>query len=161
MTEEERQKTDEKDAALEDGTTKSTASSTAQEEKPPMSAEPSLGKIFAMSMPEMPMLIFAFLLMTGAEAVNLIVPLILANAYDTLVDISIPDDERMDDINFYMSRALMVYAAGTVAGYLRASILGVIGERMVARLRYKLYEAILKQEIGFFDEHKVRMSLYV
>ena len=39
-----------------------------------------------------------------------------------------------------------------MAGFARHAILGVIGERLVARLRNQLYGAILKQEIAFFDK---------
>lgn len=129
-------------------------SSSKENDGPPVSSTSSLTKIFLMAKPELHMLVVAFVLMVGAEATGLIVPLILANAYDTLVDEDIPDEERMQDINYYMTVVILVFAAGIVAGWLRASILGVIGERMVARLRYQLYGSILKQEIGFFDEHK-------
>jgi ABC-type multidrug transport system fused ATPase/permease subunit len=100
------------------------------------------------------MLCVAFFCMMAAESTGLIIPLIIANAYDLLLDDSISDDERMSEINYYMAITLIIYAAGTVAGFFRAAIFGVIGERMVARLRYQLYEAILKQEIAFFDQHK-------
>jgi ATP-binding cassette subfamily B protein len=142
---------------VEESTDKSvlTSSGSSQAENAtPMSSDPSLGKIFYMAQPEYPMLVLAFIMMIGSEATSLVVPLILANAYDTLVDEDILDDEKMVDINYYMARALIVFFGGILAGLARASILGVIGERMVARLRYQLYGAILKQEIGFFDEHK-------
>jgi ATP-binding cassette subfamily B (MDR/TAP) protein 10 len=122
--------------------------------KEPETQPPSLSKLFRMARPELPMLAVALLLMILAESTGLVIPLIIANAYDALVDENIEDDERMNEINGYMTIALTVYAAGTVAGFLRAAILGVIGERMVARMRYQLYASILRQEIGFFDEHK-------
>ena len=118
----------------------------------PESQTPSLGKIFSMARPEYPMLILALVLMVAAEATGQIIPLIIANAYDVLMDESI--DDRMSEINDYMTVALTVYASGLVAGFFRAMMLGVIGERMVARLRCQLYASILSQEIAFFDEHK-------
>jgi ABC-type multidrug transport system fused ATPase/permease subunit len=101
------------------------------------------------------MLVVFSILMIGSEATNLIIPLIVANAYDLLVDPNKTDeDERMSEINHYMTIAIGISIAGILAGFLRATIQGVIGERVVARLRCSLYAQILKQEIAFFDEHK-------
>eukprot|EP00980_Cylindrotheca_fusiformis_P002510 scaffold586_cov68-Cylindrotheca_fusiformis.AAC.19 len=117
--------------------------------------KPSLGKLFALAKPEIPMLLVSLVFMIGSEATNLVTPLIVANAYDLLVDTSVPnDDKRMSDINDYMSTAIGVAIGGILTGFLRASIQGMVGERVVARLRCKLYAQILNQEIAFFDEHK-------
>merc|ERR1712174_25440 len=43
---------------------------------------------------------------------------------------------------------------GSVLGFVNGIILQILGERLVARLRVRLYESVLTQEIGFFDEHK-------
>jgi ATP-binding cassette subfamily B protein len=120
----------------------------------PEAQAPSLRKLFGMAQPELPVLVVALILMIAAESTGLIIPLIIANAYDVLVDVDIPDYERMNEINRYMAVALIVYGVGTLAGFCRAALLGVIGERMVARMRCQLYASILHQEIGFFDEHK-------
>eukprot|EP00956_Cyclotella_meneghiniana_P005959 scaffold7776_cov65-Cyclotella_meneghiniana.AAC.7 len=101
------------------------------------------------------MIFVSFLLVVGSEAANLLTPLIVANAYDVLVDPTITDEEeRMSQINYYMIIAIVVTVAGIIAGFLRVTIQGVVGERVVARLRCRLYSQILKQEIAFFDEHK-------
>ena len=131
-----------------------TAPTKENDDKAPPSAPPSLSKLLTMVNKEMPMLFLAVLLMIGAESTNLITPLIIANAYDALVNPLLDDDERMDDINRNMIMAIVIVCGGFVAGLLRACILGIIGERLVARLRLKLYEAILSQDINFFDEHK-------
>jgi ABC-type multidrug transport system fused ATPase/permease subunit len=121
---------------------------------PPESSPPSIKKLFQMSGPEMPMLVVAMVLMFVSETTSLVLPLIMANAYDVLVDESLNSGQRMSEINRYMVLTLIIYAAGLVAQYFRAAILGVIGERMVARMRYQLFGSILRQEIAFFDEHK-------
>jgi ATP-binding cassette subfamily B protein len=119
------------------------------------SSKPSFGKLFLLAKPEIPMLIFSGILMVGSEAVNLITPLIVADAYDTLVDPNVlSDDARMSEINRIMIIAIIVTIAGILGGFIRATIQGVIGERVVARLRCQLYAHILRQEIAFFDEHK-------
>jgi ATP-binding cassette subfamily B protein len=107
-----------------------------------------------MARPEMGMLVLSFCLMIGSEATNMITPLVVANAYDILVDPSVPDDERMPQINHWMVIAIVVTLAGILTGFLRVTIQGVIGERIVARLRCQLYAKILAQEIAFFDSTK-------
>lgn len=85
----------------------------------------------------------------------MVTPLVVANAYDILVDPSISDNAtRMDGINHYMMLAIIITIVGIIAGFIRATIQGVIGERVVARLRCRLYKQILVQEISFFDTHK-------
>jgi ABC-type multidrug transport system fused ATPase/permease subunit len=124
---------------------------------PPIaSSKPSLWKLFHLAMPEMPMLLLSFILMIGSEATNMITPLIVANAYDVLVDPTITNEgEKMSEINGYMLIAIIITIVGIIAGFLRATIQGIIGERVVARLRCNLYKQILyHQEISFFDEHK-------
>ncbi|KAL7536533.1 hypothetical protein ACHAWF_005492 [Thalassiosira exigua] len=154
----ETKKTALEDSSREDANSPSKSKSKAKDdekEKALASSKPSLWRVFKMAIPEMPMLVASFLLMIGSESTNMITPLVVANAYDVLVDPTITDDaERMADINWYMMIAVIITLVGIVAGFLRATIQGVIGERVVARLRCTLYSQILKQEIAFFDEHK-------
>jgi len=145
-------------ATMKTGTMNEEASAHSQDSKKEaelQSTKPSLGKLFALAQPEVPMLIASGIVMVGSEAVNLITPLIVADAFDTLVDPTVlSDDDRMTEINRVMIIAIIVSLAGILGGFIRGAIQGVIGERMVARLRCQLYANILKQEIAFFDEHK-------
>ena len=114
----------------------------------------SLSKILKLAKPEICMLLVALVFMIGSESTGLITPLIIADAYDSLVDVELTEDDRLKEISKFMFIAILVHAAGIVAGFIRASILGIAGERLVARLRNQLYESILYQEIAFFDSHK-------
>lgn len=106
-----------------------------------------------------------------SEAGNLAVPYILARAYDALQSyffdlgavstgsaVENVDDDiiqmTMSEINLWMGASLGLYALSMVFGFARGAILAVIGERLVARLRLRLYKSVLNQEIGFYDEHK-------
>lgn len=118
---------------------------------------PPLSKLLRLARPEWPVLSIAFALMILAEATNLYTPILLASAYDRLVE---PDDEnneednRMKDISRTMTIVLIVHAAGVAMGFVRVSLMGAAGERVVARLRCQLYGHLLHQEMAFFDEHK-------
>lgn len=121
-------------------------------------SKPSVGKLFhLMDRPEKLMQVVSFILMIGSEAANLITPLIVANDYDVLVDPTISnDEERMSDISYYMILAIIIAIAGIIAGFLRVTIQGFVGERVVARLRCRLYKQILKQG----EIHKYGRCLY-
>jgi ABC-type multidrug transport system fused ATPase/permease subunit len=115
----------------------------------------SLGMLLRVARPELGMLLLALFLMIGAEATGLLTPLIFAKAYDVLVNPNITENEvRLAQINSYMALALYIHVAGIVGGFLRSTILGIAGERVVARLRNQLYANLLSQEMAFFDDHK-------
>ena len=69
---------------------------------------PPISKILRLARPELCMLIFAVLLMIGAEATGLINPLLIARAYDYLIDPSLDTGERMSDINRVMILVLIL-----------------------------------------------------
>jgi len=125
-----------------------------KEDSSKASSPPSLTRLLKVARPEWPALFFAVLLMIASEAIQLMNPLVIARAYDALVQVDLDQDERMTEINKAMLLVLGLHFGGAVAAFFRSAILGVIGERLVARLRNQLYGSILSQEIAFFDEHK-------
>jgi ABC-type multidrug transport system fused ATPase/permease subunit len=46
---------------------------------------------------------------------------------------------------------LCVHVVGNVCAFLRCAVVGVVSERVVTRLRCRLYANLLRQEISFFD----------
>ncbi len=120
---------------------------------------PSLMKVVLMAQPEIPMLFVAFIFLVAGEAANLAIPIILSNAYDTLIEggyegAGTSASAIMSSVNTIMIQVVIIYFSGVFISFLRTVIQGIVGERLVARLRCKLYAAILRQEIAFFDEHK-------
>mmetsp|Transcript_54874 Transcript_54874/g.64154 ORF Transcript_54874/g.64154 Transcript_54874/m.64154 type:complete len:114 (-) Transcript_54874:137-478(-) len=59
----------------------------------------------------------------------------------------------MNDVNEYMTILVLIFIAGSLASFLRYSIFAVVAERMVARMKTKLYSSILDQEIAFIDKN--------
>lgn len=117
-------------------------------------ALPSLKRLFQTIKPEKNVLFFGLTLLFAAEATTQVIPLIVARAYDSLIDFSLDSRTKMSIINHYMLISIIIFLAGTFAGFLRYCIFSVAAERMVARLRNELYSSILVQDIAFFDEHK-------
>lgn len=114
--------------------------------------QPSLVKLIRLGKPEWPVLAVALVLMIGAEGTTLFNPQLIGRAYNVLVDDTI--DNRMEEINQLMMTVLIIHFLGAVASFAQAALMGAAGERIVARLRNKLYSSILSQEIAFFDTTK-------
>jgi ABC-type multidrug transport system fused ATPase/permease subunit len=132
-----------------------TGGSTSAVNKEENNAQPaSLSKLLTLARPEMCMLVFALVLMVVAEATGLLNPLLVARAYDDLVDPLLSPANRMTNINRTMILVLTVHFGGVLLAFVRAAIMGIAGERIVARTRIRLYTSILRQEVAFFDRTK-------
>ena len=57
-------------------------------------------------------------------------------------------DSTRTTVAYWMSLTLLLHLVANVLGFLRGSLMGVAGERVVARLRGRLYSHILSQEMG-------------
>ena len=79
-----------------DGSQKETGSTSKGNEDASLAhSKPSVMKLFhLMDSPEKIMIVVSFGLMIVSEAANLLTPLVVANAYDILVDTTIADDEQ-------------------------------------------------------------------
>jgi ABC-type multidrug transport system fused ATPase/permease subunit len=159
----------------EDAASESSKTTATTDKQPLRSVTPTVSKIFSLIRAEVPLLVLGLILMVVSEAATLAIPIIVAFAYDALqiyfIDLgtsinssgssiaAITENEdaaevTMSEINVWMGTAVGVFILSQLAGYARGIILGVLGERLVARLRRQVYASVLKQEIGFFDEHK-------
>merc|ERR1719334_1273254 len=99
-------------------------------------------------------MVVAIILMVGSEVVGLIPPLLLADPYDAVVNPYMAKEDMRAEVRDTMILIFIIHFGGMFLGFLQGCILGVTGERVVARLRMDLYSAILQQEIGFFDQRK-------
>lgn len=88
-------------------------------------------KLISLAYPERYILFVALVLMIIAEGLGLVIPLLIANAYDALVDLSLTPSQRMSDINAAMIYALVLHVVGVAAHYLRSAIMGAAGVRIV------------------------------
>ena len=143
-----------KDAKEGENSSTDTPTDGAEEDDAIKSEQASLGKLLTLAKPEWSVLSLAFLLMAGSEAAGLYNPILVADAYNFLVDPSLDPNNRMKEISSTMGLVLIIHAAGVVGGFLRHAIMQAAGERVVARLRNRLYQSILKQDIAFFDATK-------
>ncbi|MEE2777137.1 MAG: ABC transporter transmembrane domain-containing protein [Acidobacteriota bacterium] len=106
-------------------------------------------RILALARPELPRLTVATAALLVSSAMGLLYPQAVRLMVDSLLGGTSP-------ISFDRGVLLLVtfFALGAVFGMLRAWLFTVAGERIVADLRTKVFEAILGQDVEFFDTRR-------
>ena len=118
-------------------------------------------KVLALSRPERPLLIGTLILGAITEFLNLAPPLIVARAYDAIAenfmsrgDQTVMETLRTGTILPIFAMVFGCFLSSFVISVVVGAIQGLCGERVVARLRARLYRHMLSQEMGWFDETK-------
>ena len=119
-------------------------------------------KVLALSRPERPLLIGTLVLGAITEFLNLAPPLIVARAYDAIAenfmsrgDQTVMETLRTGTILPIFAMVFGCFLSSFVISVVVGAIQGLCGERVVARLRARLYRHMLSQEMGWFDETKL------
>jgi ABC-type multidrug transport system fused ATPase/permease subunit len=90
--------------------------------------------------------------MTMASGMNLVLPRIMGKALD--VATGKPPPAGLSKKGFFFV-VLTTFVTGSIGSYLRTYSLGMVSERIAARLRKRLYSVLLAQEFNFFHHRKV------
>jgi len=109
----------------------------------------SLRRILALARPEAPRLAVGTLFLFFAAALGLSYPMLIGRLVDTIQGGAGP--EAVDRVALLL---LVLFAAMGLATAMRAYLFTVAGEQVVARLRATLFNALVNQEIGFFDAQR-------
>jgi len=117
-----------------------------ERKEPPL---PSILRLVMLGQPEFLALSVAALFMCYNQITSLLLPRMIGDAYDDLMDPTISN--KMASINRIMLTVVLLHFSAAIAGCFRSAIMGIAGERIVARLRSSLYASMLQQEIAFFD----------
>ncbi len=59
-----------------------------------------------------------------------------------------------DELNTTVLILMGIYMGGALAGMLRAWLFVLAGQKLVARLRKKLFTSVIQQEVAFFDQNR-------
>jgi ATP-binding cassette subfamily B protein len=109
----------------------------------------SVGRVLRLARPEWRQLALGTVFLAISSAAGLVYP----RGIQYLLDGALTDatGASIDRAALFMTAVLAVQAVTTS---LRYTLFTTAGERVVTRLRRDLYEAILEQEIAFFDDRK-------
>ena len=96
------------------------------------------------------------------EAMALVIPLLTADAFDAVVPVLTSGASASPDmvaaaqasVASTMIKVLLLHGGSNLITFVNMAITGTAGERVVARLRARLYRHILAQDLGFFDNRK-------
>lgn len=128
-----------------------------------------LRRLFGLARPETGTLLAAFLCLIATSSISMLLPLLIGKIIDSAKDKSkAVEEQKATQLNgdelkdhdvlilgltpnlFYIGIAVL-FVAGSVANFGRIYLLRVVGEKMVARLRSRLFAKIMSQDSYFFD----------
>ena len=120
--------------------------------------------VLSLCLPDLHLLGLAFLFLLLAAAAQVYIPKFTGNILDALERAFAGDDdddsnhhESMSDVPGFMSSVRKLIAVSILGGVfsgIRGSVFTVVGGRVNVRLRVRLMDALLVQDIGFFDVTK-------
>ena len=106
-------------------------------------------RLLGLAVPEIPLLIPATLALLISAGIMLVTPKLIGLLVGRALDGS--DGTDLDTLAGLLVVAFLVQS---IFGMVRAWLFTLAGERLVARLRGDLYQAIIRQDVGFFDRAK-------
>ncbi|MCA9543371.1 MAG: ATP-binding cassette domain-containing protein [Myxococcales bacterium] len=121
----------------------------AQGPGPRAAAPTAFRRIVTLARPELTTLTWATLALLGTSGLTLAYPQLVRLVVD-----GVTGGGGAQAIDRYALILLGLFAAAGVLGALRSYLFTVAGERIVARLRQRLYARLVAQEIAFFDTHR-------
>ncbi|MCP4867881.1 MAG: ATP-binding cassette domain-containing protein [Proteobacteria bacterium] len=114
-----------------------------------MASGASLKRLLVLARPEAPRLTVGTVALLFTSGLTLAYPAFVAEMIETALN-----DEGREAID---QLALLLLGLFAMAGFftaIRSYLFTVAGEQIVARLRQRLYDSLVQQEIAFFDEHR-------
>lgn len=116
--------------------------------------DPGLRRILSLAGPECFWLCVGTILLFGSLAPMLVMPKYFGNVISTITNPKLDADAKMASTSKTLIELVVIVGLGALATVGRAFIFNGGGERVVARLRIRLFRAIMHQEIAMFDKRK-------
>ncbi|GFR73008.1 ABC transporter B family protein [Elysia marginata] len=107
----------------------------------------NLFRLVALAKPESGLLTAGMISMLVSTGVQTVAPLYFGKVVDAALD-------SMSSLNRTVLTLLGIYMAGAVSSLLRAFLFTLAGQRLVARLRTRLFSSVVEQDIAFFDVNR-------
>ncbi|QDS69660.1 hypothetical protein FKW77_009462 [Venturia effusa] len=111
-------------------------------------------RLLKIALPEGRLLAWAFLFLLVSSAITMSIPFSIGKIMDAATD---KEDDKLFGLEpyvFYLTLGA-VLTLGAAANYSRIIILRIVGERIVTRLRSRLYKRTFIQNAEFFDANRV------
>ncbi|KAG9292640.1 hypothetical protein G9A89_007012 [Geosiphon pyriformis] len=125
----------------------------AEEEKEALKKNAPFKRVAALNSKEWHLILFG---LSGAATYGAVMPLyalVFTNIMDVFSRTDQPDKLRRDS-NMYSLLFVLLGVVGFVSNFAQMFGLTLNGERLTRRIRRMTFEALMRQEVGFFDEVK-------
>ncbi|XP_035829335.1 ABC transporter B family member 25 [Aplysia californica] len=107
----------------------------------------SLLRLVSLAKPEAPLIIGGTVMLLFSSGVQTVGPLFFGKVVDAAL-------KSMDELNKTVLILMGIYLVGSVSSLVRSWLFTLAGQRLVARLRSKLFGSVIVQDIAFFDVNR-------
>jgi len=106
----------------------------------------SFRRVLALAWPERYFLTIALVCLLVSSASQMIIPALFGKMIDT-----ISKSKSEEELNRTVLFMIIIFVVSSIFSMFRGALFNLSGERLVARFRVRVFEAIINQEIAFFD----------
>lgn len=128
------------------------------EELPRLSAKAIAARLYRLAKLEWRMLVIATLALIISSGTSMIIPAVVGQLIDAVSPATPKPGEMLAEPSARLATAciymMLAMTVSSVFSFIRNLCFTLAGERVVTRLRKALFDAIMQQEIGFFDQNK-------
>ncbi|KAL4224048.1 hypothetical protein ACF0H5_017505 [Mactra antiquata] len=113
----------------------------------PVQKNVDLIRLMSLAKPELPLILFATFCLFVTSGSQMLAPLFFGKVVDSA-------KKGMDELNRTVLTLFIIYVFGAVFSLARSWLFTLAGQRVVARLRKRLFLSIIKQDVAFFDTNR-------
>ncbi|KAK7047498.1 tRNA N6-adenosine threonylcarbamoyltransferase, partial [Halocaridina rubra] len=111
-----------------------------------------ISRILRLNSPEWPLIVLGVIAAAIQGTSMPIYAILFGEVFGTLA-LADPNEAR-DEINFYSLMFLIMGIVAAISMFLQAYMFSLSGEKLTSRIRKETFAAMLRQEMGWFDEEK-------
>ena len=134
----------------------SSSNNTSSSSSSSLSTPASLGRLLALAGPEKWLLILGTIALFFSSGATMVVPALFGALIQTISTnaTSTPEDiaRSQQELNHVTMMLIIFFALTSIFTFLRGSLFTLAGERLVARFRKRLFAALTRADITFFDK---------
>ena len=106
-------------------------------------------RLYSLAKQESTSLMWGTLFLLISSGLNLTYPMLIGKLID-----SVKGGGGQNAVNQYATWMIGIFVLVGISTFLRSYLFTVAGERIVTRLQERLFQQVLSQEIGFFDQRR-------
>lgn len=123
----------------------------AEGSKPTVPKSSEVNRLLGQAGPEKWKIIGAVGLLVISSGVTMAVPFCMGKVID-IIYTTADHDQLVDRLNYVCKILVAVFLVGGAANFGRVYLMQIAGQRIIKRLRERLFGSVIKQEMGFFDK---------